>query len=165
MLNQVQLIGNVGKGPEVRVTQGGERVANFSLATTEKWKDRNSGERKEATEWHRIVVWGNLAEIVESYVIKGSKVYVCGKIKTRKWTDQSGVEKYSTEIVLTGFDAKLLLLGDRQGVNNEDEADEARDRGRSNGNGRAASGGRSNGNGGGRKPAPPQEDLDDEIPF
>lgn len=162
MLNQVQLIGNVGKDPEVRSTQGGDKIANFSLATSEKWKDRNSGERKEATEWHRVTVFGPLVEIVESYVVKGSKLYVCGKVKTRKWTDNKGAERYSTEIVLSGPEAKMLMLGEKQGVTNQDEDEDAP---RERSNGRAA------GKPAERKPAARKaapisdDDLDDEIPF
>lgn len=109
-VNKVILIGNCGKDPEIRTMQNGNKVANLSLATSESWKDKASGERKEKTEWHRIVVFGALAEIVERYVRKGSKVYVSGSLATRKWTDKDGVEKYSTEVVLQGFGAELVLL-------------------------------------------------------
>lgn len=97
MLNQVQIIGRLGQDPEVREVQG-NLVANFSIATTEKWKDKNSGEPMEHTEWHRVAVWGRLAEIVEQYVFKGSLIYISGKLKTSKYTDANGVEKYSTTI-------------------------------------------------------------------
>lgn len=117
-MNRATLIGHVGKDPEIRVTQDGRKVASFSVATTEKWKDRNSGEAKERTEWHRIVCFNEgVCGIIEKFVQKGSKVLVEGAIKTRKWTDQSGTEKYTTEIVMGLFDAKLELLtsADRDG--------------------------------------------------
>lgn len=98
MLNQAQIIGHLGKDPEVRYLPGGEAVANFSIATTEKWKDKNSGEQREETEWHRISVFGRLAEIVGEYLKKGSLVFIQGKIKTRKYTDKDGAERYATEI-------------------------------------------------------------------
>lgn len=109
-LNKACLIGNVGKDPEIRTMNSGDRVANLSIATSDKWKDKQSGEQKERTEWHRIVVWGGLVDVVDRYVKKGMKLYVEGKIQTRKWTDQAGVEKYSTEIVLQGFGAVLEML-------------------------------------------------------
>jgi len=109
-INKVMLIGRLGKDPEIRHTQNGKAIANFSLATSEKWKDQ-SGQQQERTEWHRVVVFGNLAGIVERYIKKGSQIYVEGKMQTRKWTDQQGVEKYSTEVVLDGFSSKLTMLG------------------------------------------------------
>lgn len=109
-VNKAIIIGNCGKDPEVRTMQDGKKVANFSLATSESWKDKSSGEKKEKTEWHRVVVFGGLADIVDRFVKKGSKVYVSGQIQTRKWTDKDGVEKYSTEIVLQGFNSELTLL-------------------------------------------------------
>ncbi len=109
-VNKVILIGNIGKEPECRTMQNGSKVANLSLATSESWKDKASGEKKEKTEWHRVVVFGALAEIVEKYVKKGSKLYVSGSLQTRKWADKDGVEKYSTEVVLQGFGAELTLL-------------------------------------------------------
>jgi len=110
MINQVQLLGNVGKDPEVKTLQDGGKVANFRLATSERWKDKSTGEAHERTEWHSIVVWGNLASVVESYVRKGSKLFVQGQLKTRKWQDQQGQDRYSTEVVLQGFSAVLKLL-------------------------------------------------------
>lgn len=109
-INRATLLGNVGRDPEIRTLNNGDKVANLSLATSETWKDKNSGERQERTEWHRVTLWGNLAEIVEKYVRKGSRVYIEGQIETRKWTDQSGNDKYSTEIVARGFNGRLLLL-------------------------------------------------------
>jgi single-strand DNA-binding protein len=114
-LNKVMLIGNLGKDPEVRSMQNGDKVANISIATSESWRDKASGEKKEKTEWHRVVIFGKLAEIVEKYTKKGSKVYVSGSLQTRKWTDSAGAEKYSTEVVLQGFGGELVLLDARKG--------------------------------------------------
>jgi single-strand DNA-binding protein len=115
-LNKVCLIGNVGKDPEIRNTQSGQKVANLSLATSESWTDKASGEKKERTEWHRVVVWGQLAEVIERFVQKGHKLYIEGQLQTRKWSDKDGVEKYSTEVVLQGFNATLILLTPRDGA-------------------------------------------------
>lgn len=109
-INQVTILGNVGKDPEIRSMNSGDKVANFSIATSEKWKDKSSGEDKEKTDWHNIVVWGPLVNVIEKYVHKGSKIYVQGKLQTRKWQDQSGADRYSTEVVLQGFNARLELL-------------------------------------------------------
>ena len=110
-INKVILIGNLGKDPEIRNTTDGKEVATFSLATSESWKDKNTGEKKEKTEWHRIVVFSQgLVGIVKSYVKKGSKLYIEGQLQTRKWTDKNGVDKYSTEIVLQGFNSTLQIL-------------------------------------------------------
>jgi single-strand DNA-binding protein len=114
-LNKVTLIGSVGKDPDIRKTQDGKLIASFSLATSESWKDKSSGERKQNTEWHRIVIFGQLAEIVEKYVKKGSKLYLEGSLKTREWTDKKdGVKKYTTEIVLQGFSSTLLMLDSKK---------------------------------------------------
>ena len=115
-VNKVILIGNLGRDPEVRTTQSGTKVANLSLATSESWKDRNTGERKEKTEWHRVVIFGNLADIAERYLKKGSKVYISGQLQTRKWQDQSGQDKYTTEVVLQGFNGELTMLDSRGAV-------------------------------------------------
>ena len=110
-VNKVILVGNVGADPEIRRTQAGTPIANLRLATSESWRDRNSGERKEKTEWHSVVVFSEgLCKVVEAYVKKGSKVYVEGQLQTRKWQDQSGNDRYSTEVVLQGFNATLTLL-------------------------------------------------------
>ena len=110
-LNKVTLIGLVGKEPDIRKTQDGKLIASFSLATSESWKDKSSGERKQNTEWHKIVIFGQLAEIVERYVKKGSKLYLEGSLKTRDWIDKKdGVKKYTTEIVLQGFNSNLQIL-------------------------------------------------------
>jgi single-strand DNA-binding protein len=115
-VNKVLLIGNVGKDPEIRRTQDGRPIASFSIATSESWRDKNSGERKERTEWHNVVIFNEgLCKIVEQYLKKGSKVYVEGAQKTRKWTDKDGKDRYSTETVLQGFNAKLELLSKRDG--------------------------------------------------
>ncbi len=165
-VNKVILIGNLGKDPEIRTLNSGDRVANLRIATSETWRDRASGERKEKTEWHQVVIFNeNIVKVAEQYLKKGSTVYVEGAIQTRKWTDQQGVEKYSTEIVLQKFRGELTMLGGRGG-GDEDSA----------GGGRGASdfgggGGFQGGGGGGRSQdrSGPREsfaaDLDDEIPF
>ncbi len=113
-VNKVILIGNLGKDPQVRSLNSGEKVVNFSLATSETWRDKATGERKEKTEWHNIVVFNeNIGKVVEQYCKKGTKVYVEGQLQTRKWTDQSGVEKYTTEVVLQRFRGELTLLDSR----------------------------------------------------
>ena len=142
MLNKVTLIGNIGADPEFRTFDNGDRVANLSLATSERWKDKNSGEKKEKTEWHRVVVFGKLVEIIESYVKKGSKLYLEGQIETRSW-EQDGQKKYSTEIVLRGFNSKLVMLDGKQ----TDQADSAHNKAKADG-------------------YAPQADIEeDEIPF
>ena len=114
-INKVILVGNVGQEPEIRNTQDGREIASFSIATTESWKDKNSGEKKEKTEWHRVVIFSpNLVSIVKLYVKKGSKLYIEGAIQTRKWKDNSGVEKYTTEIVLQQYNSTLQILGNNQ---------------------------------------------------
>jgi len=110
-LNKVIIIGNVGKDPEVRTMQNGNRVCNLTVATSESWKDKASGERKEKTEWHRVVIFNdNLVGVAERFLRKGSKVYIEGQLETRKWTDTSGVEKYSTEVVLRQYRGEIVLL-------------------------------------------------------
>src|SRR5947208_7209549 len=110
-VNKVILVGNLGRDPEIRSTNDGTRIANLNLATSESWRDRNSGERKERTEWHRVVIFNDkLVEIAEKYLRKGSKIYVEGALQTRKWTDNAGVEKYSTEVVLQKFRGELTML-------------------------------------------------------
>jgi single-strand DNA-binding protein len=114
-VNKVILIGNVGKDPEIRRTQDGRPIANLSIATSETWRDKNSGEKKEKTEWHRVVVFNeNLCKVIEQYVKKGAKLYIEGTLQTRKWQDQQGVEKFSTEVVLQGFNGTLTMLDGRQ---------------------------------------------------
>src|SRR5215831_558358 len=115
-INKVILVGNLGKDPEIRRTQDGRPIANLSVATSESWRDKATGERKEKTEWHRVVIFSEpLAKVAEQYLKKGAKVYVEGQLQTRKWTDQAGVEKYSTEVVLQGFNSTLTMLDGRGG--------------------------------------------------
>ncbi|MDP3548385.1 MAG: single-stranded DNA-binding protein, partial [Phreatobacter sp.] len=115
-VNKVILIGNLGRDPEIRRLNNGEQVCNLRLATTETWRDKASGERKERTEWHQVVIFNdNLTKVAEQYLKKGSKVYIEGQLQTRKWTDQSGVEKYSTEVVLQRFRGEMVLLDSRGG--------------------------------------------------
>ncbi len=115
-VNKVILVGNLGKDPETRRMQSGDPVVNLSIATSETWRDKASGERKEKTEWHRVVIFNkNLAEVAEKYLRKGSKVYVEGSLQTRKWTDKDGAEKYSTEVVLQNFRGELTMLDTRGG--------------------------------------------------
>lgn len=113
-VNKVILLGNLGRDPEVRSTQDGMKIVNLNIATSERWKDRNTGEQRERTEWHRVVIFNeNLARIAEQYLRKGSTVYLEGQLQTRKWTDQQGVEKYTTEVVLQRYRGELTLLGSR----------------------------------------------------
>jgi single-strand DNA-binding protein len=115
-VNKVILVGNLGKDPEIRRTQDGRPIANLSVATSEQWRDKTTGERKEKTEWHRVVIFSEgLAKVAEQYLKKGAKVYIEGQLQTRKWTDQAGVEKYSTEVVLQGFNSNLTMLDGRGG--------------------------------------------------
>ena len=115
-VNKVILIGNLGADPEIKRTQDGRPIANLRIATSETWRDKNSGERKEKTEWHRVVIFSEgLCKIAEQYLKKGAKVYIEGSLQTRKWTDQSGIEKYSTEVVLQNFNSTLTMLDGRAG--------------------------------------------------
>jgi single-strand DNA-binding protein len=115
-VNKVILVGNLGKDPEIRRTQDGRPIANLSIATSETWRDKATGERKEKTEWHRVVIFNEgLCKVAEQYLKKGAKVYIEGQLQTRKWTDQSGAEKYSTEVVLQGFNSTLTMLDGRGG--------------------------------------------------
>ena len=119
-VNKVILVGRLGSDPEVRVSQDGNKIVRLSLATSDSWKDKQTNEKKEKTEWHRIVIFANgLADIAEKYLNKGSKIYVEGQIQTRKWTDQAGVEKYTTEIVLQSYNSSLTMLDNRSDQNNE----------------------------------------------
>ena len=120
-LNKVTLIGNLGKDPDIRKTSDGREIANFSIATSESWKDKNTGEKKEKTEWHRVVVFKEgLVNVIKSYVKKGSKLYIEGQLQTRKWVDSSGNEKYSTEIVLQGFNTALILLDNTKPIDSKE---------------------------------------------
>jgi len=160
-VNKVILVGNLGKDPEIRRTQDGRPIANLSVATSESWRDKATGERKEKTEWHRVVIFSEgLCKVAEQYLKKGAKVYLEGQLQTRKWTDQSGVEKYSTEVVLQGFNSNLTMLD-----------------GRSGGGGSFAEEGGGDFGTGGPSSAPPRRavaaaaaggrngDMDDDIPF
>ncbi|WP_374446172.1 single-stranded DNA-binding protein [Stella sp.] len=177
-VNKVILIGNLGRDPEVRSTQSGKKVVNLAIATSETWKDRNTGERQERTEWHRVVIFNErLAETAERYLRKGAKVYVEGQLQTRKWTDQSGVEKYTTEIVLQQFRGELTMLDGRGGgggggeQGGYDDMDGPGGGGGygggsgSGGSGFGRGGGSSAGRGGSPSPSRGGGDLDDEIPF
>ena len=172
-VNKVILVGNLGRDPELRSTQDGVRIANLNLATSESWRDRVSGERKERTEWHRVVIFNErLVELAEKYLRKGSKIYVEGALQTRKWTDNAGVEKYSTEIVLQRFRGELTMLdgaGGARGGGGAMEGGADYDDSYSGGGDSpmrgGTAGGFSGGGGGSRSRAPVGGDLDDEIPF
>lgn len=170
-VNKVILVGNLGKDPEVRTTQDGSKIVNLTLATSETWNDRASGERKERTEWHRVVIFNDrIGDVAEKFLKKGRKVYIEGSLQTRKWTDQSGQERYTTEVVIGRFRGELVLLDSNRGE----------DSGMSEGGGgggwnqqrtpaaaapRAASGGGGARSSGPSWEAPKGGDLDDEIPF
>jgi len=165
-VNKVILVGNLGADPEIRRTQDGRPIANLRIATSETWRDKGTGERKEKTEWHRVVIFNEgLCRVAEQYLKKGAKVYIEGQLQTRKWTDQSGIEKYSTEVVLQGFNSTLTMLDGRGGGvgggGGYGGDDMGGDFGGSVGGGgsrRAVTGGSS---GGGSRGG----DMDDEIPF
>ncbi len=165
-VNKVILVGNLGRDPEVRSTQNGGKIVNLNIATSENWKDKNSGERQEKTEWHRVVIFNDrLGEVAERYLKKGSKVYVEGQLQTRKWTDKENQERYTTEVVIGRFKGELTLLDGRSGggagadMGGGDEPAMSRSSG--GGGGRSSSGP----SGGGGWDAPAGGDLDDEIPF
>jgi len=163
-VNKVILVGNLGKDPEVRRMQNGNPVVNLTVATSDTWRDKGTGERKEKTEWHRVVIFSEgLAKVAEQYLKKGAKVYIEGALQTRKWTDPQGAEKYTTEIVLQGFNSTLTMLDGRSG-------------GGSGGGGGYDGGDMGDSFGGGQSSAPPQRrvaaapaggrsDMDDDIPF
>ncbi|MBR0721042.1 single-stranded DNA-binding protein [Bradyrhizobium manausense] len=161
-VNKVILVGNLGKDPEIRRTQDGRPIANLSIATSETWRDKNSGERKEKTEWHRVVIFNEgLCKVAEQYLKKGAKVYIEGALQTRKWTDQSGVEKYSTEVVLQGFNSTLTMLDGRGGGGGGGSfGDEPGGDFGSSGPGSSAPRRAVAAGGGGRN-----NDMDDDIPF
>ncbi|MBW3559481.1 MAG: single-stranded DNA-binding protein, partial [Proteobacteria bacterium] len=163
---KVILVGNLGKDPVVRSMGSGDRVATFSLATSESWRDKNSGERKEKTEWHNIAIFNdNIVKVVENYLKKGSKVYIEGQLSSRKYTDKDGVEKYMTEVVVNRFKGELTMLDGRgEGGGASDFGGESGGGyGRSGGGGGFNSGPANRGGGGPRESFP--ADLDDEIPF
>jgi single-strand DNA-binding protein len=154
-VNKVILVGNLGRDPEVRSFQNGGKVVNLRIATSESWKDKQSGERKERTEWHSVAIFSEpLARIAEQYLRKGSKVYIEGQLETRKWQDQSGADRYSTEVVLRPYRGELTLLDSAGGSSSYDD-----DRGGGGYGGGSGGYGGGSGGGGGRT------DLDDEIPF
>ena len=159
-VNKVILIGNLGRDPEVRTFQNGGKVCNLSVATSETWKDRETGERREKTEWHRVAIMNDgLAGIAEQYLRKGTKVYLAGQLETRKWQDQSGQDRYSTEVVLRGYRAEMQILDSRGGGGGGGDGGN-RDYGRGEyQDGGGDSGGGAGGGGGGAA------DYDDEIPF
>ena len=181
-VNKVILVGNLGRDPEVRYTQGNQKIVHLSVATSERWRDRQSSEMRERTEWHRVVIFNeNLADVAEKYLSKGRTVYLEGQLQTRKWTDNSGQERYTTEIVLSRFRGELVLLGGRDeagggrdmGPPLDDYDDEPRGGGPSGGMGGGRGGPPARGGGGGsgggarqpQRPAAPPDDLDDDIPF
>jgi single-strand DNA-binding protein len=165
-VNKVILVGNLGADPEIRRTQDGRPIANLRIATSETWRDKATGERKEKTEWHRVVIFNEgLCKVAEQYLKKGAKVYIEGALQTRKWTDQQGQEKYSTEVVLQGFNSVMTMLDGARGGGGGNYVEEGGgDFGSSGGSSMGGSGGQrrvaaAGGGGGGRR------DMDDEIPF
>jgi single-strand DNA-binding protein len=163
-VNKVILVGNMGKDPEVRTTQDGTKIVNLTLATSETWNDKASGERKERTEWHRVVIFNDrVADVAERFLKKGAKIYVEGSLQTRKWTDQSGQERYTTEVVIGRFNGQLTMLDTRGGGEGAGEGGGFRER--SPAPQRAAAGASRGGGGGPSWEAPKGGDLDDEIPF
>ena len=155
-VNKVILVGNLGKDPEIRRTQDGRPIANLSVATSESWRDKATGERKEKTEWHRVVIFNeNLCRIAEQYLKKGAKVYLEGQLQTRKWQDKDGQDKYSTEVVLQGFNSQLTMLDARGGAAGADSGDDFGSSGPSVGRERRPA----------MAGAGKSADMDDEIPF
>ena len=162
-VNKVILVGNLGADPEIRRTQDGRPIANLSIATSESWRDKNTGERRDKTEWHRVVIFSEgLCKVAENYLRKGSKVYLEGQLQTRKWQDQQGQDRYSTEVVLQGFSSNLTMLDGR----NDNQGGGGGDYG---GGGQVGYGGGQMGGaaagGAAMAPAGPADDMDDEIPF
>lgn len=170
-INKVIIVGNLGKDPEVRTFANGGKVCNFSVATSESWKDKQTGERKEKTEWHNISIYNEgLAGVAEKYLRKGSKVYLEGKLQTRKWQDQSGNDRYSTDVVLQGFDAKMEMLDGKPGGGGQGGgSSDGWGGGQGGGSSSGGSGGGSNDGwgqtGGGQGGGAFDSDLDDDVPF
>ncbi|MFP5509347.1 MAG: single-stranded DNA-binding protein [Paracoccaceae bacterium] len=173
-VNKVILVGNLGRDPEIRTFQNGGKVCNLRIATSEQWKDKQSGERKERTEWHSVAVFQEgLVRICEQYLKKGSKVYIEGKLQTRKWQDQSGADRYTTEVVLQGYDGNLTMLDGPSGgggggggggtYGGSSGGDYGGDYGGGYDSGPSQGGGMGGGGGGGGRA--PSRDIDDEIPF
>lgn len=175
-VNKVIIVGNLGRDPEVRSFQNGGKVVNLRIATSETWRDKSSGERKERTEWHSVAIFNeNLAKVAEQYLKKGSKVYVEGQLETRKWQDQSGQDRYTTEVVIRPYRGELTLLDGRDGGGGGGGAgggdyggggyDDYQGGGASGGGGGGYQGGGARSGGGGGAPAGGRSDMDDEIPF
>jgi len=175
-VNKVILVGNVGKDPEIRRTQDGRPIANLTLATSESWRDKNTGEKKEKTEWHRVVIFNEgLCKVVEQYVKKGAKLYIEGQLQTRKWQNKEGQDQYSTEVVLQGFSGALTMLDGRAGGAGMAEGGQSDygSEGGYGGGGGSRSGGGAGGYGGGKGGGaaksggskPFDKQIDDEIPF
>ena len=163
-VNKVVLIGNLGRDPEIRTTQDGREIANITIATSESWKDKNTGEKREKTEWHRVVIFSSgLVNVVKNYLKKGSKVYLEGSLQTRKWQDQTGADRYSTEVVLQNFNSTLVMLDGRSGGSDGGFSDN----GGSSYNPPANDGGQYGSSSSPSSNAAPAvaEELDDEIPF
>jgi len=159
-VNKVILVGNLGADPEIRRTQDGRPIANLSIATSESWRDKNTGERREKTEWHRVVVFNEgLCKVIEQYLKKGAKVYLEGQLQTRKWQDQSGQDKYTTEVVLQGFNGNLTMLDGRSGGGGGDWDNNNQSSGGGNFGQSGPMGGDTSGG------APTGGEIDDEIPF
>lgn len=151
-INKVILVGNLGQDPEVRYMPSGGAVTNITIATSESWKDKSTGEQKEKTEWHRVVLFGKLAEVAGEYLLKGSQVYIEGQLQTRKWQDQNGQDRYSTEVVVQGFNGVMQMLGGKQQSGQQSQPQQPQQRAP-------------------QQPAPQQQyneppmDFDDDIPF
>ena len=167
--NKIILLGNLGRDPDVRASQDGNKIVNLSIATSERWKDRNSGEQREKTEWHRVVIFNeNIARIAEQYLRKGSTVYIEGQLQTRKWTDQQGVEKYTTEIVISRFKGELTLLGgrgDSQQLGGSDTMQSDPYQSSQDSLQNSPQNSPTSGQSSGGSQLPPMNDLDDDIPF
>jgi single-strand DNA-binding protein len=169
-VNKVTLVGNLGRDPEVRTTQDGLKIVHLAVATSDRWRDRNSGENRERTEWHRVVIFNErLGEVAERYLSKGRSVYLEGALQTRKWTDQSGQERYTTEVVLQRFRGELVLLGGRdEAAGGAPADDDMGDWGRTPSQPQRSAGGGGGGGAGAPRRQPKSDnfdDLDDEIPF
>jgi len=163
-INKVILVGNLGRDPEIRRTQDGRPIANLRIATSETWRDKNSGERREKTEWHSVVIFNEgLCKVAEQYLRKGSKVYIEGQLQTRKWQDQQGQDRYSTEVVLQGFNGNLTMLDGRSGAGAG--AAGMNEPGQSDYGAGSSDRGARNGSGGGQDGGNFDKGLDDEIPF
>lgn len=160
--NKVELIGRLGQDPEVRTTTNGTKVASLSVATSERWRDKTTGEQREATEWHRVVLWDKLAELAEQYLFKGSEVLLVGKLQTRKWQDQSGQDRYTTEVVLQGPRAEMQFLGKPANDNGQGGSQQQQRQ-------QYSGGGQQQRQATGQQQKPsgnePPMDFDDDIPF